>query len=100
LLTLKPVIIHGFMHHTAVLLLHKVIVVFAVGAAPGELDVVQVAPVFELVVDKLATVVAVNTHEGKGKLVPKLLYPLLDPAIGAVEEGVFLGPDGAQHRYP
>ena len=55
---------------------------------------VQAAPVFEPVVDELAAVVAVNSQEGEGKLVPKLLYPLLDPAVGAVEQGVLPGPAG------
>jgi hypothetical protein len=49
LLTLKPVIIHGFIRHIAVFLLDYAIVIFAVGTASGELDAVQVAPVFELV---------------------------------------------------
>jgi hypothetical protein len=49
-----------------------------------------------LVVDELAAVVAVNTQQGEGKLVPDLLYPLLDPAVGAVEQGVFLGPAGTR----
>jgi hypothetical protein len=31
---------------------------------------------------------------GEGKLVPDLVYPFLDPAMGAVEQGMFLGPAG------
>ena len=69
-------------------------VVFAVGAATGEPDAVQVAPVFELVVDELPAVVAVNTQQGEGKLVPDLPDALLDPAMGAVQQGVFLGSAG------
>ena len=53
-----------------------------------------VKPVGELVVDELAAVVAVNAQQGEGKLVPNLLDALLDPAMGAVQEGVFLVPAG------
>jgi hypothetical protein len=48
---------------------------------------VQVAPVFELVIDELATVVAVDTLQGEGEFMAHLLDAFLDPAMGAVEEG-------------
>jgi hypothetical protein len=60
-LSLNPVIIHGFTHHIAVFLFDEAAIVFAIGTAPGE---------------------------------PDLLHPLLDPAMGAVEQGVLLGPAG------
>jgi hypothetical protein len=47
-------------------------------------------------VDELPAVVAVNAQKGEGKFAPDLLYPLLDPAMAAVQEGVFPGPAGAR----
>jgi hypothetical protein len=64
-------------------------------AASGELDMVQAAPVFELAVDELATVAAVDTLHGK-EFIPYPLDALLDPAMGAVGQGVLPGPAGTR----
>jgi hypothetical protein len=68
ILALKSVITRGFTHDISVFLFHETIIAFTVRPASGEPDVVQAAPVFELAVDELAAVVAVNARKGEGGL--------------------------------
>jgi hypothetical protein len=94
-LTLQTSVTDGFPYHIAVFLFNEAIVIFAVGTAPGELDIVLDTPVKNLVVYKLPAVVAVNAEHrewdgfsGKDDL-------FLDPPVGIIQKGADFSPSGA-----
>jgi hypothetical protein len=86
-------VVDVFSYHLAVFRFNETIIVFAVRTAAGKLDKVFGTESQELVVDKLTAIIAVNA-EGEGQCNTEGSDLFLDPAVGAVTSGPFLGQSG------
>ena len=62
LFPLKTRITYAFPFHITVFLFNEAVVIFMVGTASGELDIVTNAPIKKLVIDELTAVVAINAE--------------------------------------
>ena len=81
---------YGFSYHIAVFLFNEAIIVFAVGTATGELDVILDAPIKDLMVNELAAVITINAEREEREVFFGIGDLLLDPAMGVIQQAASL----------
>ena len=86
------IIAHGLADNIAVFLLDETVVVLAVRAGTGKLNVVLLAPEFELQVDKFAAIIAVNAQHGKREGVFHLICGKFNLDMSPIAEATGLNP--------
>jgi hypothetical protein len=91
-ITLETGVPDGFADNIAVFLFDVSIVVFVIMAASGVRDAVVLAPGFQVPIDELSAVVAVDAFEGDGEGGPDIFKGLLGPLTGLVFQGTELRP--------
>jgi hypothetical protein len=77
-----------------IFLFDETVVVFLIGACPGEGDAAGIAPREEGTVDKLRAVIAINAEEGKREGGLDVREDFQNPFVGFIEEWSEFRPAG------
>lgn len=88
------VIAHGGADDGVIFLFDEAVIVFAIGAAAREADLLLLTIAMELIVDELAAVVGIDTLEWKRETVADILQGLEDVALSLVLDHTCLRPGG------
>jgi hypothetical protein len=88
----QTIVAYLLAHNRPILLLHKTLIVFQIGASPRERDVRLLAIGDHCLVDEFSPVIGIDPQNGKGEQQAGLLESCQHRFLTAVQEGQALRP--------